>query len=185
MSAMASQIASLTIVNSTVYSGADQRKHQSSASLAFVQGIHRWIPRTNGQLRGKCFHFMTSLWSIKRDFHLAHVFRVIYKSLEQTIMKSAACQLDRHCRLSSPFSVQQTICPDIFHRSLFQNTSNTPLYHQGRSVLKWSAPHETSTFESNKNVTIVYNGFVSRSGKVVQLTPLIVPHIRVSELGQH
>ena len=26
----------------TVYSGTDQRKHQSSASLAFVQGIHRW-----------------------------------------------------------------------------------------------------------------------------------------------
>ena len=37
---MASQIISLTIVYSTVYSGADQRKHQSSASLAFVQGIH-------------------------------------------------------------------------------------------------------------------------------------------------
>ena len=29
------------IVNSTVYSGADQRKHQNSASLAFVRGIHR------------------------------------------------------------------------------------------------------------------------------------------------
>ena len=42
MSAMASQITSLTIVYSTVYSGADQRKHQSSASLAFVRGIHRW-----------------------------------------------------------------------------------------------------------------------------------------------
>ena len=42
MSAMASQIISLTIVYSTVYSGADQRKHQSSASLAFVRGIHRW-----------------------------------------------------------------------------------------------------------------------------------------------
>ena len=27
---------------STVYSGADQRKYQSSASLAFVRGIHRW-----------------------------------------------------------------------------------------------------------------------------------------------
>ena len=37
----ASQIPSLTIVNSTVYSGADQRKLQSSASLAFVRGIHR------------------------------------------------------------------------------------------------------------------------------------------------
>ena len=41
MGAIASQITSLMIVYSTVYSGADQRKHQSSASLAFVRGIHR------------------------------------------------------------------------------------------------------------------------------------------------
>ena len=41
MGAMVSQITSLTIIYSTVYSGADQRKHQSSASLAFVRGIHR------------------------------------------------------------------------------------------------------------------------------------------------
>ena len=41
MDAIASQITSLTIVHSTVYSDADKRKHQSSASLAFVQGIHR------------------------------------------------------------------------------------------------------------------------------------------------
>ena len=41
MGSIASQITSLTIVYSTVYSGADQRKHQSSASLAFVWGIHR------------------------------------------------------------------------------------------------------------------------------------------------
>ena len=39
---MASQITSLTVVYSIVYSGADQRKHQNSASLAFVQGIHHW-----------------------------------------------------------------------------------------------------------------------------------------------
>ena len=42
MSTMACQITSLTIVYSTVYSSADQRKHQSSASLAFVRGTHRW-----------------------------------------------------------------------------------------------------------------------------------------------
>ena len=42
MSAIASQINSLTFVYSTVYSGADQRKHQSSESLAFVRGIHLW-----------------------------------------------------------------------------------------------------------------------------------------------
>ena len=42
MGAIASQITSLTVVYSTVYSDADERKHQSSASLAFVCGIHRW-----------------------------------------------------------------------------------------------------------------------------------------------
>ena len=41
MGAMAYQITSLTINNSTVYTGADQRKHQNSASLAFV-----WIFKT-------------------------------------------------------------------------------------------------------------------------------------------
>ena len=41
MGTIASQITSLTIVYSTVYSGADQSKQQSSASLAFVRGIHR------------------------------------------------------------------------------------------------------------------------------------------------
>ena len=42
MDAMASQITSLTIVYSIVYSGANQRKHQSSASLVRARGIHRW-----------------------------------------------------------------------------------------------------------------------------------------------
>ena len=42
MGAMGSQITSLTINYSTVYSDADQRKHQSSASLALVRVIHRW-----------------------------------------------------------------------------------------------------------------------------------------------
>ena len=43
MGSMASQITSLTIVYSTVYSDADQRKHQSFASLTFVWGIHWWL----------------------------------------------------------------------------------------------------------------------------------------------
>ena len=41
MASMASQITSLTIVYTVVYSDADKRKHQSSASLAFVWVIHR------------------------------------------------------------------------------------------------------------------------------------------------
>ena len=69
MTTIASQITSLTVVYSTVYSDADHRKHQSSASLAFVWGIHRdrWIPRTKGQLRGKCFHLKTSSWEWSVD----------------------------------------------------------------------------------------------------------------------
>ena len=50
MGMMASQITSLTSFYSTVYSGADQRKHQSCASLAFVLGIHRWP--VNSQHKG-------------------------------------------------------------------------------------------------------------------------------------
>ena len=42
MGTMASQITSLAIVYSTGNSCANQRKHQSSASLGFVREIHRW-----------------------------------------------------------------------------------------------------------------------------------------------
>ena len=59
MVAMASQITSLTIVYSTVHSGADLRRHQSSASLAFVRGIHRWPVNSphKGPVTRKIFPF--------------------------------------------------------------------------------------------------------------------------------
>ena len=48
MSAMTSHITGISIVGSTVCSDADQRKHQSSVSLALVRGIDRWpvVPLT-------------------------------------------------------------------------------------------------------------------------------------------
>ena len=55
MGVMVSHITSLTIVYSTVNSGANQSKHQSSASLAFVWGIHRWPVNS------------THKWSVTRD----------------------------------------------------------------------------------------------------------------------
>ena len=65
MSTIVSQITSLTIVYLTVYSGADQRKYQSSASLAFVRGIHRGPVNSphKGPVTRKCFHLMTSSWN--------------------------------------------------------------------------------------------------------------------------
>ena len=59
MDAMAFQITSLTIVYSTIYSGANQRKQQSSASLAFVLGVHRWPANSShkGSVTRKMFPF--------------------------------------------------------------------------------------------------------------------------------
>ena len=62
MGAMASQITSIMTVFSTVLSGAEQRKHQSSASLAFVWGIQRWSVNSPHKwpVTRKYFHWMTS-----------------------------------------------------------------------------------------------------------------------------
>ena len=62
MGAIASQISSLIIVYPIVYSDADWRKHQSSASLAFLRGIHR-VPVNSPRkwpVTRKCFDLMTS-----------------------------------------------------------------------------------------------------------------------------
>ena len=59
MGVISSQITSLTIVYSTVYLSADQRIHESSASLAFVRGIHRWPVNSphRGSVTRKMFPF--------------------------------------------------------------------------------------------------------------------------------
>ena len=66
MGAIVSQITSLTIVYSTVYSDADQRKHQSSASLAFVWGSHRGPMDSPHKwpVTRKIFRLMTTSWSV-------------------------------------------------------------------------------------------------------------------------
>ena len=95
MNAMASQITSLTSVYSIVYSGADQRKHQSSASLAFVWGIHRWPVNSThkGPVTRKMFPFddvimltnLSALWSQESPCQLTEYpfivfwFRLIFK----------------------------------------------------------------------------------------------------------
>ena len=61
MDMVLSQITSLTIGYSNVYSDADQRKHQSWPLWGEFTG-DGWIPRTEGQKRGKCLNLMTSSW---------------------------------------------------------------------------------------------------------------------------
>ena len=74
MGATASQITSLLIVYSTVYSGADQRKHQNSASLDFERGIHRWPVNSphKGPVTRKMFPFDDVKFDERpRDFYAA------------------------------------------------------------------------------------------------------------------
>ena len=77
MGSMAAQITSLTIVYSIVCSAADQRKHQSSASLAFVRGIHRWPVNSPHKwpVTRKMFPWMTSSWCHSHSKYASKILR--------------------------------------------------------------------------------------------------------------
>ena len=69
MGEMASEITILEIVYLSVYSGVDQTKHQSSASLAFVLGVHR-RPVDSPHKRS----VMRKMFPFKMDFNnLRHI----------------------------------------------------------------------------------------------------------------
>ena len=73
---MASQITSLPIVYSTLYSDADQRKHQSSVSLAFVRGIHLWP--VNSPDNGPCSYAENvSIWWCLHEDGLPDAFQAL------------------------------------------------------------------------------------------------------------
>ena len=105
MDAVASQITSLTIVYSTVDSDADQRKHQSSASLAFVWGIHRgpvnsphkwpvtrkmfpfddvtscgWFGQDRAYLSGISFNLVWAIMAIMAMLYGKYIFPVILRT---------------------------------------------------------------------------------------------------------
>ena len=90
MSTMPSQITSLTIIYSTIYSAAD-KKNQSSASLAFVWGIHRWPVNSphKGPVTRKMFPFDDVIMSVTcfRIISLVLVWSYDYNSISDIIVK--------------------------------------------------------------------------------------------------
>ena len=86
MGAMASQIISPLIVYSTVSSGPDQGKHQSSVSLAFVRGIHQWP--VNSPHKGPV---------TRKSFHLMKSFIMIFLSIHSWTMLSAWSRVQANC----------------------------------------------------------------------------------------
>ena len=103
---MVSQITSLTIVYSTVYSGTDQRKHQTSASLAFVRGIHRGpvnFPH-KWPLTRRCFHLMTSSWSFEMAYEVSPYDHELHVFICLTILRQYKQRSIILCYRNSPIS---------------------------------------------------------------------------------
>ena len=92
MGAIASQITSITIVYSIVYPDADQRKHQSSASLAFVRGIHRGPVNSQHKwsvTRKIVLFDDVIMWNWYRQVHeVSLYFEQTWHKLPATIMES-------------------------------------------------------------------------------------------------
>ena len=84
MRAMASQITGVSIVYLTVSSGADQIRHQSFASLAFLRGIHRWQENSphKGPVTRKMFPFDDVVMKLTLDQLMAWYLQVTNPLLE-------------------------------------------------------------------------------------------------------
>ena len=81
MDAMASQITSLPIINSTVYSRLRSKEHQSSASLAFVWGIHHWLVSSphKGPVTWQMFPFDDVIMEIFVDMMMTFPFQCFHR----------------------------------------------------------------------------------------------------------
>ena len=126
MSTIASLITSLAVVYSTVYSDADQRKHQSAASLAFVRGIHRdrWIPRTMASYAEN-----VSIWWRRHEYWIRiHVFPFVcgltYSASIKTFVRVNICEIVV-CKGTSILSWPQCInthhCVDDSTEAIYTN----------------------------------------------------------------
>ena len=133
MTTMASQFTSLKIVYSIVYSDAEQRKHQSSASLAFLRGIHRESVNSphKGPVTRKMFPF--------DDVIMLNILSILLSNLLAFI--NTHCVLIK-CNRNDKICIDWThIYPSVFPRCIFfsQDTCICVLYinfTQRRSILK-------------------------------------------------
>ena len=117
MGTMASQVTSLTIVYSTVYSGTDQTKHQSSASLAFVwENFSIWW----------CHHAVHGHWYYFRlitpyNTYIPYIFhQIVAFSPSIFSCNQAALQMVQSVRLSVRHTFL-TMFPSSYHHEIFRS----------------------------------------------------------------
>ena len=140
MDVVAPQITSLTIVYSAVYSGADQRKHQSPVSLAFVRGIHRWIPPHKWPVTRKMFPF--------DDVIMLHPCAIISVQIE--ILFKELILLTAHCKIIVNKHMNNTKA--ILITSNLTNQSLALVQHSGHASDEYK---QSLTNENGKAVPII------------------------------
>ena len=136
MSAIASQITSVSIIYSTVCSGVDQWKHQSSASLAFVRGIHRWPVNSphKGPVTRKMFPFDDVIMAhidaqCKQEWKGSFTEKLFFTAKISTLIKSEHTEYGKvtHSRCSAR-GFSQLIHKVLFSQGLI-HTVCTPCIH--------------------------------------------------------
>ena len=122
MSPMAFQITHFPIVCSAVCSSADQRKHQSSAPLAFVRGIHWWPVDSphKSQKHGKYLHLMASSC---REIHVLD----LPLSVRVVLLTLGNCTSSPEILVAILKDIHKNICKyvlDMWNCCIFQGKSN-------------------------------------------------------------
>ena len=99
ISTVPSQITSVSFVFSTVCSGTDQGKHRSSASLAFVRGIHRWPVNSphKGPVTRKMFSFDDVIIWYSTSNSITNYIDVVSSNTSKAFDRVHACELLRNC----------------------------------------------------------------------------------------
>ena len=153
MSAIVCQITGVSIVCSTVCSGADQTKHQSSASLTFVSGIHRWpVGSTHkGPVTRITFPFDDAIISHKRIKHSTDA-RILWYKL--------CSQIDYPISIFFKISQSLNVVKSMFRISKFQNNASIVIFNlRGLTPFKilWcnALSHSKTGLDSRRN----FNGF--------------------------
>ena len=144
MSTMASQLISIAIIYSSVYLVADQRKHQSSASPAFVRGIHGWPgnPPHKGPVTRKMFPFdcviMFFHWSLfyKSVYFVALVIKYV---VPFSVTRGSGIVAWAHYSIIAPLfnEVRPVYAGGNNYRISF---AEEPFGNQGLSIHLW-VPH--------------------------------------------
>ena len=134
MSAVDSQITSLAVVYSTVYLGTDQINIKAPCHWPLCGEFtgDRWILRTKGQLRGKCFHLMTSSWfghlPLQHHDTISGPDNVSSKQHTHWSIQPAWCPYTIWVVIASPGSGHECSCNDMCYYECHRVTFYTSVF---------------------------------------------------------